>query len=210
MTIPALNSGSLDWVRTPFWRILGSFAGWFLFALAMTLLLNGFFSVLSVGGACASGPSGYEIAVECPDAAALMPVAVFVGLGSVAISVFFAQGFGTAITELAWPILFGSLGAGFIWAGGPVGWGVGGLFIVMALVPLVLVLRASPQRVFLGMFSVRGERFYEGENPRYSIIGMRYERSDETVPPNAGHWALSLIIFTVAVALGYYAALLIT
>ncbi len=207
MSIPASSPWSFAWVRTPFWRILGSFVSWFLFALCLTLLLQGFVSVLAIGGACASGPSAYEIAVECPDNSVLMVPAIFGGLIAVALSVIFAQGFGASLADLAWPALFGSLGTGFILAGGPVGWGIGGLFVVMALVPLVLALRVSAQRVLLGAFSARGERFYEGEIPRFSPFGLRYLRTDETIKPNAGHWALSLIVLIAAIGLGYLTGL---
>ena len=204
MSIPASSPWSWAWARTPFWRILGSFVSWFLFALCLTWLLQGFLSVLAVGGACASGPSAYEIAVECPDNTVLMVPAIFGGLIAVALSIVFAQGFGTQLVDLAWPALFGTLGAGFINAGGVEGYVVGGLFVVMALVPLTLTLRASTQRVLLGAVSARGDRFYEGETPRASPFGLKYPRTDTTIRADSGHWALSLIVFAAAVALGYY------
>lgn len=207
MSIPATSPWSWAWVRTPFWRILGSFVSWFLFALCLTLLLEGFNSVIALGGACASGPSAYEIAVECPDNTFLMVPAVFGGLIAVAISVIIGQGFGTSLADLAWPALFGSLGAGFISAGGPVGYGVGAMFVVMALVPLALALRVSVQRVLIGAVSARGERFYEGEKARSTPFGLRYPRAKVTVRANSAHWALSLIVFIAALALGYFTAL---
>ncbi len=209
MSIPDSSPWSFATIRTPFWRVFGSFVGWLLFDLCLFLLLQGFTSVLSIGGACASGPSAYEIAVECPDNTLLMTPAIIGGLIAVAISVIVGQGFGTSLADLAWPVLFGSLGAGFILAGGPVGWGVGGLFAVMALVPLVLSLRVSTQRVFIGAYSALGERFYEGEKQRFSPFAVRYPRKDQTVRANAGHWALSLVVFFAALALGYFAAVAI-
>lgn len=207
MSIPAASPWAFAWVRTPFWRILGSFASWYLFALCMMLLLQGFLSLMAIGGSCASG-GPYVIETECPDAVALfMPLSIFGGLASVAISVIFAQGFGTSLTDLAWPVLFGSLGAGFVASMDAVGFIVGGVFLAMAIVPLVIALRASPQRVFLGAVSARGLRFYEGENPRFSLVGIRYRATEQTVRADGGHWALALIVCFSAIALGYYSAL---
>ena len=207
MSIPASSPWSWAWARTPFWRILGSFVSWFLFALSLTWLLQGFTSVLSMGGACASGPSAYEIAVECPNNTGFMVPAVFGGLIAVGISVVIGQGFGTSLADLAWPTLFGSLGAGFISAGGPVGYGIGAMFAVLALVPLALALRVSTQRVLIGAVSAHGERYYEGEKQRSSPFGLRYPRANTTIRANAGHWALSLIVCVAGVALGYTAGL---
>lgn len=197
--------------HTPIVRVLGSFASWFLFALCMTLLVQGFFGLMAIGGSCASG-GPYVIETECPDAVAIfMPLSIFGGLAAVAIALIFAQGFGTSLLDVAWPILFGSLGAGFLTAffatGDAVGLIIGGMFEIMAVIPLILALRVSVQRVFLGAINYKGERFYEGEVERFSIIGVRYLRGGEPVRPTIVDWSFSLVILIAAVALGYYAAI---
>ena len=197
-------------INSPLGRVFGSFIGWALFTFCMMLLLQGFFSLMSIGGSCASG-GPYSIEVECPDAVALfMPLSIWGGLAAVALSLFLARGFGTSLIILAWPILFCSLGGGFLWAffaaGDITGLVVGIMFEVMGLVPLVLALRVNPQSVFLGAINVRGERFYEGENPKTSFLGPRYESSENGAKPTAIDWSYSLAILMVALGLGYYAA----
>lgn len=205
MSIPESSPWSFSWVKTPLWRVIGSLASWFLFSFSLTLLLQGFFSVLSIGGSCASG-GPFAIEVECPDTTVLMVPAVFGGLIAVAISVVFGQGFGSSLADLAWPALFGSLGIGFILAGGPVGYGVGGMFVIMALVPLALAFRASAQRVVIGAVDAHGTRFFEGERPRFSPFAIRYLSTEQTVRAQPRHWALSLGVLAVALVLGYRAA----
>lgn len=197
-------------ITSPLGRIFGSFLGWALFSFCMMLLLQGFFSLMSIGGSCASG-GPYSIEVECPDAVALfMPLSIYGGLAAVALSLFLARGFGTSLIILAWPILFCSLGGGFLWAffvaGDITGLVIGIMFEAMGLIPLVLALRVSPQSVFLGAINVRGERFYEGENPKASFLGPRYESSENGARPTAMDWSYSLAILVVALGLGYYAA----
>lgn len=201
----------MAWARNPIGRVLGSFGSWFLFSLCMILLVQGTFGVMALGGSCASG-GPYQIAQQCTDAVALFtPLSVFGGLAAVAIAAFFGNGFGTSLLDLAWPILFCGLGGIFLYeffgTGDPVGLVLGLMFEAMGLVPLVLSLRASTQRVFLGAVNARGERFYEGETVRFSFIGMKYSIGDSTVPPTAGDWLASLAIWVVAMGLGYYAAL---
>ena len=197
-------------IKSPLGRLFGSFVSWALLAFCMMLLLQGFFSLMSIGGSCASG-GPYSIEVECPDAVALfMPLSIYGGLAAVALSLFLARGFGTSLIILAWPILFCSLGGGFLWAffaaGDITGLVLGIMFEAMGLVPLVLALRVSPQSVFLGAINVRGERFYEGENPKSSFLGPRYESSENGARPTAVDWSYSLAILIVALGLGYYAA----
>ena len=92
-------------------------------------------------------------------------------------------------------------------AGDITGLVIGVMFEVMGLIPLALALRAGPQLVFLGAINMRGERFYEGENPKASFLGPRYETSANAVRPTFVDWAYSLVIVIVAVAIGFYAAL---
>lgn len=211
MTISVAPRSSIPWARNPLGRILGSFASWFLFSFCMMLLIQGFFGLMAIGGSCASGNTPYVIRTECPDAVALfMPLSIFGGLAAVAIAMILTQGFGTSLLDLAWPILFCGLGAGFLWAffatGDLVGLIIGVMFEVMGLIPLGLALRASAQRVFLGAINVRGERFYEGDVVRNSFVGVRYERSDNTVRASFSDWSLSLVTWLVATALGAYLA----
>jgi hypothetical protein len=210
MTISVQPSNYISWARNPLGRIVGSFASWLLFSFCMMLLVQGFFGLMAVGGSCADG-GPYVSAQPCPDAVALfMPLSIFGGLAAVAIAMIFTQGFGTSLLDLAWPILFCGLGAGFLWAfvatGDPVGLIIGGMFELMGLIPLVLALRASAQRVFLGAVNVRGERFYEGDVVRNSFVGVKYGRSDNPVLPSFSDWSLSLVSWLVAMALGYYLA----
>lgn len=211
MTLPVETRSSIAWARNPFGRVLGSFASWFLFSLCMSLLVQGMFGLMAVGGSCADG-GPYVSAQSCPDAVALfMPLSVFGGLAAVALAMVFANGFGTSLLDLAWPILFCGLGGAFLFAffatGDPVGLIIGGLFEAMGLVPLVLALRASTQRVFLGAVNARGERFYEGETVRFSLVGMKYSTGTSTVPATAGDWLASLSVWAFALVCGYYAAL---
>lgn len=197
-------------IKSPLGRLFGSFVSWALLAFCMMLLLQGFFSLMSIGGSCASG-GPYVIETECPDAVALfMPLSIFGGLAAVAIAMIFARGFGVSLLDLAWPTLFCSLGAGFLLAfvatGDLIGLIIGVMFVAMGLAPLVLALRASPQRVFLGAINARGERFYEGEVVRNSIVGVKYAASDNPIRATFSDWALSFVVWLIAVALGYYAA----
>ena len=201
---------SLTWARNPVGRVVGSFASWLLFSFCMMLLIQGFFGLMAVGGSCADG-GPYVSAQPCPEAVALfMPLSIFGGLAAVAIALIFTQGFGTSLLDLAWPILFCGLGAGFLWAffatGDAVGLIIGGMFEIMGLVPLVLAFRASTQRVFLGAINARGDRFYEGEVVRNSFVGPKYGVPESTVRPGFGDWSFSLVSWVGAMALGYYLA----
>jgi hypothetical protein len=53
---------------------------------------------------------------------------------------------------------------------------------------------------------VRGERFYEGEVVRNSFVGVKYGRSENPVQAGFSDWSLSLVLWLVAMALGYYFA----
>jgi hypothetical protein len=199
-------------IRSPLGRIVGSFVSWALFTLCMMLLLQSFFSLMLIGGSCASG-GPYSIEVECPDAVALfMPLSIWGGLGSVALSLFLARGFGTSLVLLAWPILFCSLGGGFLWAffvsTDLTGLIIGVMFEAMGLFPFVLVLKAGPQLVFLGAINLRGESFSEGVHPKVSFLIPRNKQGDNLVAPTFIDWVYSLVIFIVAVAAGYQLAIM--
>mgnify|MGYP001149551442 CR=1 FL=1 len=73
------------WMTSPLARLAGSALSWFLFALSFTLLFLVSYTVLALGGSCASG-GPYEIAVQCPEGvAAFAPLSIFGGLIAVGI-----------------------------------------------------------------------------------------------------------------------------
>lgn len=199
-----------SWRDSPLLRVAGSAASWFVFALSFTLLFQVSFSVMALGGSCASG-GPYEIAVECPDAVAMFaPLSIFMGLAAVGIGMFFARGFGTPLTTWAWPILFCGLGGAFLYeffgTGDPVGLIIGAMFEIMGVIPLILEFRGSPQRVLLGLRNASGARFYEGERARRSILSPGTPNPEGAVPPTAGDWLLALAITAVFAFLGYWVA----
>jgi hypothetical protein len=183
---------------------------WFLFALNMSLLFFVSFTVMSLGGFCASG-GPYVIETECPEnVVAFAPLSVFGGLFAVAIALFFAQGFGTPLIVWAWPILFGSLGGAFLYSffeyGDATGIIIGVLFLAMAAAPLVLEVRASPQRVILGTVSASGLRFREGDRARRSMMNMGAPNPEDAIPATSMHWALALGVAVIPAWAGYYVA----
>ena len=185
-------------------------AGWFLFVLSFTLLFQVTFSVMALGGSCASG-GPYEIAVECPDAVALFaPLSIFGGLIAVGLNAFLARGFATPLATWAWPILFCGLGGAFLAAffgtGDIVGLILGLVFEIMGLVPLVLEIRASAQRVLLGQNALDGSQFYEGARARPSMTSRGAPNPEGAIRPTVGHWAAALLITLVFGLLGYWVA----
>lgn len=197
---------NLSWRKQSWIRVLGSAGSWFLFALCFTLLFLVSTTVMGLGGFCASG-GPYVIAVECPDnVVAYAPLSIFGGLAAVAIGVFLAQGFGTPLVSWAWPILFCGLGLAFLseffGTGDPTGLIIGLMFEIMGVVPLILELRGSVQRVFLGQFNAAGVQFYEGESARSSLMSPLTPNPGEAVAPTAANWAASIGILVVACAAG--------
>jgi hypothetical protein len=83
---------------------------------------------------------------------------------------------------------------------------IGTLFIVMGAVPLLLELRASPQRLFLGSRAVNGVPFYEGEKARRSLLSMGAPNPEGAIVPTAAHWLIALAMPVVFGGLGYYVA----
>ena len=195
---------------SPLLRVAASASSWFLFALSFTLLFQVTFSVMALGGSCASG-GPYEIAVECPDSVAIFaPLSIFGGLIAVAINAFFARGFGTPLTVWAWPILFCGLGGAFLFAffgaGDPIGLILGVMFEVMGVLPLLIELRGNPQRVFLGQRTANGAQYFEGERARRTLLSPTTPNPEDAVSPTLGAW-LAVIVITVGfVVLGYWVA----
>jgi len=193
-------------------RVIASFVTWFLFALCMTLLVLSTFTVMSLGGSCASG-GPYVIAVPCPDSvAAFTPLSIIGGLVSVGLGFFFTAGFGMPLATWSWPILFCGLGGIFLLeffaTGDPTGLILGLMFEIMGLVPLVLEFRGSPQRVFIGQFTAGGVQFYEGERARRSLLSPRSPNPEGAVRPGVLHWVVALGLAIVGSFLGYQVAMM--
>lgn len=196
-----------SWRDNAIVRMAGSAASWFLFSLSFTLLFQVSLAVMTLGGSCASG-GPYEIAVECPDnVAAFAPLSIFGGLIAVAIGALLSQGFGTPLTTWAWPVLFIGLGIAFllpfIYGQDVTGLIIGVVFIIMGAVPLLLEIRGSVQRIFIGTRDAAGNRFYEGPRARRSLMTPGEPNPEGSVPPNFGNWALAIGITAVAIVLGY-------
>ena len=204
-----VSLGRSSFRDSPALRILGSFVSWFLFSLSFLLLAQAVVGVMAVGGVCASGNTAYVIQTQCPDTTIWALPAVFGGLIAAAISALIAQGFGVSLVVLAWPILFGVLGGLFVAAGEVIGYLLGAMFLVFAAVPLVLALRASAQRVFLGAINTQGVRFVEGPNARQIPYSMTFADSDNPVVPTAGNWAASILLCLAGIAVGGWLALVI-
>lgn len=198
-----------SWRHWPVTRIAGSFISWFLFTTSFGLLLQLSLVVMSLGGSCASG-GPYEIAVECPDNIWFVPVSIWVGLGSVALSAFLVRGFGMPLLSWAWPVLFVGLGgaflAAFVTAGDIVGLIIGVMFVVMGMVPLVIELRASARRLVLGQFSPDGRQFAEGDRARRGLILRATPNPEGAIAPTAAHWALGVGIPVLGIVAGVWAA----
>jgi hypothetical protein len=210
MTSYSSRVGPFSWRDSALVRVGASAGSWFLFALAFTLLFRVSFAVMALGGSCASG-GPYEVAVECPDAvAAFAPLSIFVGLFAVGINAIFARGFGTPLTSWAWPILFCGLGAAFLSAffssGDLVGLVIGVMFEIMGAGPLLLELRASPQRLLLGQRAADGGQFFEGDRARRSMLSPTTPNPEGAMRPTAGHWLLALAVTAVFGFLGYWVA----
>ena len=194
-------------ITGPVWRIVGAAVSWALFTFSFALLFLSASVVMGLGGFCASG-GPYVIAVECPPAvAALTPLSIFGGLIAVGLSLVFARGFGMPLAVWSWPILFVGLGTAFALAGGVTFVIIAVLFVGMGLVPLVLELRASPQRTFLGTTDATDRRFAERDSARRSIFATGEPNPEGADRPTGGAWALGLGIPLVAIALGLYLAL---
>jgi hypothetical protein len=182
---------------------LGSAVSWLLFAMCFTLLWLVSLVVMGLGGSCATG-GPYEIAVQCPDGvAAFAPLSIIGGLFAVGISFVLAGGFGLPLIIWAWPILFCGLGAAFLLSADPTGLVVGIVFELMGLVPLVVVVRANPQRVFLGERSAGGQPFYEGTNARGTLVAPYAPHRTGVINPRGDHWVLALGVPAVAILAGY-------
>lgn len=110
----------------------------------------------------------------------------------------------------AWTILFCGLGGLFLVAffasGDVTALLLGLMFEVMGLIPLVLELRGSPQRVFLGQRAADGTQFFEGERARRTLMSPSRPNPEGAVTPSIANWAMSIGIAVVCSGAGYYLA----
>ena len=193
----------------PLVKLLAYVLSWFIFSTSFALLGYTVIGVMSVGGTCASGNTAYTIAVQCPESAVVfLPWVIFTGLIAVGLGVALANGIGFQLRVWAWPILFGVLGALFVIAGQVVGYLVGAMFIIMALVPLVIELRASVQRVFLGSFNIFGQQFRESAKAQPSFSSRKMPNPPDAVKAGIGDWAVDILGFLVPAVAGLYVATL--
>lgn len=137
-------------------KSVGTFAGVAGLVACLTVLYRCMRSVMTIGGACASG-GPYEIARPCPDGIGWMtPVSILLGLVMVGVVLFFNHGMpGPKAVAFAWPALFLSLGWNF-WEFGldppgdarrDAGWIVCGvIFVLMGAVPLLVLLGRRGRR----------------------------------------------------------------
>ncbi|MDQ1569425.1 MAG: hypothetical protein QOF79_99 [Actinomycetota bacterium] len=207
------ESTLLSFRARPIAHLLGALGSWFLYSLNFTLFVYSVTAVVAVGGTCASGNTAYIIAVQCPrNADAFLPWCIFAALFAIAVAIYLGQGFGTQLIMIAWPVLFCGLGAIFLAeffaTGDPTGLAIGGLFEVMGLIPLIIELRGSVQRVFLGSINIRGERFYEGPRARRSMMSPSTPNPEGAVSPTAADWLLSIAITIVGIVGGVVLAYL--
>ncbi|HEX4400509.1 MAG TPA: hypothetical protein VHZ98_04215 [Galbitalea sp.] len=197
----------VSFVSRPLVKLVAYLVSWFVFSLSFALLGYSVIGVMSVGGTCASGNTPYVIATQCPESATVfLPWVIFTGLIAVGIAVVLANGIGIQLRVWAWPILFGVLGGLFLLAGQVVGYLLGAMFIIMALVPLVIELRASIQRVFLGSFNIFGQQFKEGPKAQPSFSSRKMPNPPDAVKPGIGDWAIDILGFIVPAVAGLYVA----
>jgi hypothetical protein len=193
-------------LRTPAWRIIGSFLSWFLFVFSFAALFQTAGVVIGLGGFCASG-GPYVIETECPESVVLFaPLGIFGMVIAVGIGLIVAGRFGTPLTDWAWPILFTGLGVQFI-LGATLGVAIitnvllGVMFIVMGLFPLVVAIRAGVPPLLLGAVNVAGEPFAFEDRGRRSYI-PRAVPDGEPVDPTPLDGVIALGLTAIATVLG--------
>jgi hypothetical protein len=199
-------------VRTPAWRIAGSFVSWLLFTFSFAGLFQTAGVVIGLGGYCASG-GPYVIQTECPESVVVFaPIGIFGMLIAVGIGLFLAQNFGTPLYLWAWPILFVGLGAQFAW-GATLGVSIvtnillGLMFVVMGLVPWWFAIRGGAQPFLLGGSNAADQPFAYEDRGRKSYF-TRPKSEGEPIPATPGDWALSLGLAVVGIGLGAWLSVL--
>ena len=197
----------VSFISRPIVKLLAYAVSWFMFSASFALLGYSIVGVMSVGGTCASGNTPYVIATPCPESAVVfLPWVIFTGLIAVGIAVGLANGIGFQLRVWAWPILFGVLGGLFLLSAQVVGYLIGAMFIIMALVPLIIELRASVQRVFLGSFNIFGQQFQEGPKAQPSFSSRKMPNPPDAVKPGIGDWAVGFLGCVIPAVAGLYVA----
>jgi hypothetical protein len=197
----------VSWNNRPVVKLVAYVVAWFIFSTSLALAGYAAISVGQVGGTCASGNTPYAIQTQCPQVAVdFLPWVIFTGLIGVAIAVALANGIGIQLRVWAWPALFIGGGVLFLLGGGVVGWLCGILFLIMGLVPLVLELRASVQRVFLGSFNIFGQQFQEGPKAQPSFSSRKMPNPPDAIKPGIGDWAIDILGFLIPAVAGLYVA----
>lgn len=197
-------------VRTPAWRIAGSFLSWLLFAFSFVGLFQAIGIVIGLGGYCASG-GPYVIQTPCPEGVlAFAPLGIFGMLIAAAVSMALADNLGAPLYLWAWPILFAGLGVQFILGA------VGGVALVtnlvlglvclaMGLVPFWWAVRSAPRPFFLGTTDAAGRPFTTGTTRGRSALTLKQPEGDP-VDPTAKDWVLSLALAVLGLGLGPWLA----
>jgi len=185
--------------RGPLGTTLATVAGFVAaagFTAALVVLLNMMLEVTAQGGFCAKG-GPYVIQNECSDQVALLtPLSIFAMVIFVGIGIA-ARGVGYLVAVLAWPALFCTLGGGFIYSAqypsfGPTGYFLGGLFLLMGGVPLLLGIRG----LIRSMIQSRSHP----EPAPGGVIETTDTTRDVILP------LLGVVLFLAAIAIGWYAA----
>lgn len=200
------------WRDSPVIRFLGAAFSWLLFTFSFTTLYLTAFTVMSIGGYCASG-GPYQIEVQCPDnVLAFTPWNIFGGMIAVAVSLLFAQGFATPLVLWAWPILFTGLSIPFFYSAAYGAWGnifIGVMFLVMGLGAVWIFFKGGGLRLgLLGSRNLQGNNFIGGDNakPAYRMIGRRPGVDTDAVDATRGDWLLALGVTVIAGGSGIYLA----
>jgi hypothetical protein len=197
----------VSWNNRPIVKLAAYVLSWFIVSTSLALTGYAAISVGQVGGRCASGNTAYAIQVQCPQLALdFLPWTIFTGLIGVALAVALAGGIGIQLRVWAWPALFIGGGVLFLLGGGVVGWLCGILFLVMGLVPLVLELKASVQRVFLGQFNIFGQQFKESAKAQPSFSSRKMPNPPDAIKPGIGDWAIDILGFLIPAIGGLYLA----
>jgi hypothetical protein len=199
-------------LRTPAWRIAGSFVSWLLFVFSFAGLFQTSGVVIGLGGYCASG-GPYVIETQCPEAVVLFaPLGIFGMLVAVGIGLFVAQHFGTPLFPWAWPILFVGLGIQFLL--GALGGAsivtnvlLGVMFVAMGLVPWWFTIRGGAQPFLIGT-ATASEQPFAFEERRGRDFFARARPDGEPITPRPGDWVLALGISIVGTALGAWLSVL--
>jgi len=199
-------------VRTPAWRIAGSFVSWLLFVFSFTGLFLSAGVVIGLGGYCASG-GPYVIETQCPEGVILFaPLGIFGMIAAAVISMAVADNLGAPLYLWAWPILFVGLGIQFL-LGATAGIGIvtnillGLMFVVMGLVPLIGTVRTGARPFFLGATDADGRPFTTSATSGRSAFTPKRPEGDP-VDPTPKDWALSLALALLGSGLGAWLAVL--